>query len=84
MIGGTDGAWYGVAADVNQTTERGGKMDKSVTDYAQARANETGRPYLITVFGHCFMDCPQNRKLALDPELGEGIAARVLPNYTQA
>jgi len=51
-------------------------------EYAQARANETGRAYLITVFGHCFMDCPQNRTLALDPAIGDGIAVKVYPNYS--
>jgi len=50
--------------------------------YAQARANETGRPFLITVFEHCFVDCPQNRILALNPAIGEGIAEKVYPNYS--
>jgi len=53
-------------------------------DYAQTRANETGRPYLITIFGHCFMDCPSNRKLALNSAIGEGIAETIYPNYSQA
>ena len=51
-------------------------------EYAQARANETGRPYLITVFGHCWQDCPHNRALALDPAIGEGISEKVYPNYS--
>ena len=55
---------------------------RRVLEYAEARANETGRAYLITKAGHCFMDCPLNRKLALDPVAGEGIARRVLPNYS--
>jgi hypothetical protein len=58
-------------------------MDSKTMEYAQARANETGRPYLITVFGHCFMDCASNRKMALNPALGEGIAATVYPNYSR-
>ena len=67
------------------STNREKEMSKQDTkQYAQSRANETGRPYIITTFGHCFMDCAQNRKLALDPEMGEGIAARVYPNYSQA
>lgn len=52
---------------------------KEIQQYAQARANETGRPYIVTTFGHCFMDCAANRKLALDPKIGEGIAVRVFP-----
>jgi hypothetical protein len=58
-------------------------------EYAQARANETGRPYLITGLGHAWMDCPMNRKLAksLDPATGEpafgGIVERIYPNYSQ-
>lgn len=54
----------------------------NVIDYAQARANETGRPYLITVYGHCFMDCAHNRNIANNPNVGEGISAKVYPNYS--
>jgi len=54
----------------------------NVIDYAQTRANETGRPYIITVFGHCFMDCAHNRKVANNPDIGEGILAKVYPNYS--
>ena len=57
-------------------------ITKAVQEYAQARANETGRPYIITSMEHCFLDCPANRRLAADPELG-GIAMRVLPNYSE-
>ena len=52
---------------------------QEIEKYAQERADVTGRPYLITTFGHCFMDCLGNRKIALDPEIGEGIAKRVMP-----
>jgi hypothetical protein len=56
---------------------------ETTRDYAQRRANETGRPYIITNFGHCFADFPANRRLALNPAIGEGIAARVFPNYSE-
>ena len=32
--------------------------------YAQQRANETGRPYLVTMQGHAWLDEPHNRAMA--------------------
>ncbi len=50
-----------------------------IEHYAQCRANETGRPYVITSVGHVWMDCPFNRKLAKTLDMP---FIRVLPNYT--
>lgn len=48
------------------------KQDPEV--YAQQRANETGRAYLVTMQGHAFLDAPENRDMA--ERLCGGIAGR--------
>lgn len=30
--------------------------------YAQRRANETGKAYFVSSLGHAMLDCPMNRK----------------------
>ena len=47
-------------------------------EYAQRRANETGRPYIVTGMGHAFVDCALNRR-GID-ELG-GIARIHRPKH---
>ena len=51
-----------------------------IRHYAQCRANETGRPYLITDLGNVLADFPQNRKAIHDMEMV--ISERMLPNYS--
>ena len=46
-------------------------------EYAQRRAQETGRPYLVTMMGHVLLDEPHNRALAVR-DLG-GVAGTYLP-----
>jgi hypothetical protein len=51
----------------------------NVQEYAQARADKQNTPYLITLFGHCWLDCLENRALALDPDIGQGIDKIIYP-----
>lgn len=48
--------------------------------YAQRRANETRRAYLVTHMGHAWWDTPENRKIA--DECG-GIAGIIKPQRRQ-
>lgn len=41
--------------------------------YAQRRANETGRAYIVTGMGHAWIDCARNRQNLADYG---GLAAR--------
>ena len=37
---------------------------ESPEEYAQRRANETGRPYLVTMMGHGWLNTRENVRLA--------------------
>ena len=46
-------------------------------EYCQARANKTKENYLLTVIGHCLIDCEENRVFAND--FGGGISKVFYP-----
>lgn len=58
-------------------------MKETPQEYAQRRANETCRPYLITGMGHVWWACSENRKTAQEMENGillfGGIAQIIRP-----
>lgn len=46
-------------------------------EYAQRRANETGRAYIVSDYGHAMLDCTGNRRVIREIECK--VAARFVP-----
>jgi hypothetical protein len=47
--------------------------------YAMQRHHETGRPYLVSRFGHVLLDCAENRTLMRGNDIG-GITCATVSN----
>jgi hypothetical protein len=57
---------------------------ETAQEYAQRRANETGRPYIISAMGHAVVDCRLNRRGLNDNCGGVVLRRHVLLQYLKA
>lgn len=42
----------------------------SALNYAMQRHAETGKPYIVSAYGHVTLDCPHNRSVLMSDDFG--------------